>query len=547
MSHMPLVTPPDNRTQLVNVRSLSQYATASGDWSPVFAAAIAYAQANNYRGIYVPASASPYLIFKPVTVHAPSIDLSGLVDFEVVGDGLGSQLKMAGDSGGGSWYMMLASNDCQNVTIRDLWCNGNWTNITNPDPGQHVHTLAIGGGPVGGFAKHVKCERVRFSDTVGDGVALIAADAAYGAGQDVSSVDIVHCEFLDNQRSGVSNQRAAELVRILWSYFDGTLDQAVDLEPTGATPNTGPRQYIVFGNVVQRINISTAAVSNSGISGTNPSMNNVVAYNKIFGSVGGLNIANLDFSHNYVECNASDTVPVIDLRSTLNNVHFSHNTIWRPAGYHFGKLMQIQGSNGFYPDGVKIYRNRFASWVASDGDGCLVLIQNADNVDFSDNEVYNYSGGTIPAGVSINGTSLNGCKNVSAERNWIYGDADAGAAGLFTTGLAVAAGGGNIAGFTSRDNTFRGVTNKEAYSKSGSGSFSQIIDRGGNRGSGADMASGSIAAIGNAWRVGDNRYVGNGVPGFAAPIGSTYQRLDGSHGALCYQNEAGGSTWVAVS
>ena len=52
------------------------------------------------------------------------------------------------------------------------------------------------------------------TDTDGDGVAIIGAAEPFGGGQDVSVVDIVGCTFLNCRRSGVSNQRSAELVSI---------------------------------------------------------------------------------------------------------------------------------------------------------------------------------------------------------------------------------------------------------------------------------------------------------------------------------------------
>lgn len=548
---MPLISAPDNRTEHVNIRQLAYLATSNGDFAPVVAAAQAYALANNYKGLYAPGSTSSYRYFKPGP-QQPSISISGVTDFEVIGDGLATKFQMCGDGGSGSWAMVQVAGGSQDIRFRDIWFDGNSENLTNLDDGQHTHTVMVGegnGAHAPGSAKRISFEGCRFTDTDGDGIAIIPKDAAFGTGHDVSGVNVLNCLFLNCHRSGVSNQRAAEFLRVLHCEFEGTSDQDIDLEPTGSTANAGPRYYDISHNIMRRINFATAAVSNTGLSATSQALRNVVSYNKIFGTVGGLNIDGLSLIGNFIQPNVNDTAEALSFFSSFTNGLIEGNVVVRPAGTHIGKLFTISGSNGYYPNSVRVRLNRFHTWVGTDADACAVLLQNCDGVDFSDNDVYNYGSGNIVSAIRLYGTSANGCKNSRIDRNRVYGNLGGGS---FTNGILGDAGGGPLNGLSVQANEFLGCTNNLAFSKSGgAGAFTTAPRISGNQGDGAEFASGSLAAIGKYILAGNlpgvGHFAGDGAPSFSAAEGSTYIRRDGSSGTLLYVNTSGSTTWATYA
>ena len=81
-------------TGYVNVRDHFDPDGGGDDWAPAFAAAIAVAK-DTSRGVFVPAAAEDYTVRKPGP-KLPSIDLRGLTDFRLVGEGEGSRIRMLG-------------------------------------------------------------------------------------------------------------------------------------------------------------------------------------------------------------------------------------------------------------------------------------------------------------------------------------------------------------------------------------------------------------------------------------------------------------------
>ncbi len=328
---------------VINVRDFIGLVTTTAygqNWTPAFAAAKAAAISAGIDVVYVPGHEDPYTVEKPGS-QTPSIDLRGATNFRLVGDGSSSKIKMQGSGMSGSWSMILISGDAEDVEIRDLWLDGNSSNLVNLDNGQHTHTLQIGGGNTLGYAKRVRVQNCTFTDMDGDGIAFIAKSAPFGTGDDVSSVTIDHCSFIDCHRSGISNQRGLELIRITNCWFEGTSDQDIDFEPSG-TP--GPRRYIIEGNHVIHTT-DAACITLTGCGGADPSDQNIFRNNYVIGgTVGGYNMRSMLFQGNYIITGSGTHQSAVKFRGTLDGVRISENYIERASVTSSGTVLDL-GSN----------------------------------------------------------------------------------------------------------------------------------------------------------------------------------------------------------
>ena len=326
-------------SNLVNVRDYFNLVVAN-DWGPAFAAAIVEAVGTRRGGVFVPADGTDYTVKKPAP-GVPSIDLRGLRNFALLGEGDGSRIQLLGSGLRGSWNMIMVGGNCVDVTIRNLYLDGDRSHLTQLDPGQHTHTIQVGGMKAGGSARRVRILDCTMTDMDGDGVAIAALAGPFGGGNDVSVVDIIGCKFLDCGRSGVSNQRSAEFVRIHQCHFEGTSDQDIDFEPTGAELASGPRRYSIIGNTMIHSG-GAASVTLSGVGGDIPARDNIFAYNQIYGGrVGMLDTEHVLIVGNYVEGSLIDTGPVLQLRGKSEGARISQNHLVRPPGSLPGKALNI--------------------------------------------------------------------------------------------------------------------------------------------------------------------------------------------------------------
>ena len=326
-------------SNLVNVHEHSNLVVAD-DWAPAFAAAIDEAVATRREGVLVPAYGTDYTVRKPAR-GVPSIDLRGRSNFVLVGEGDGSRIRMLGSGLHGSWNMIMIGGDCVDVTVRNLYLDGDRSNLTDLDKGQHTHTIQVGGMDAGGSARRVRILNCTMTDMDGDGVAIAALEGPFGGGNDVSGVDIIGCKFLNCGRSGVSNQRSAEFVKIHQCHFEGTSDQDIDLEPTGAELGSGPRRYSIIGNTMVRSG-NAASVTLSGVGGDIPARDNIFAFNQIYGGrVGMLDTEHVLIAGNYVEGALGDADPVLQLRGKSEGARISLNHLVRPPGSVPGKTLNI--------------------------------------------------------------------------------------------------------------------------------------------------------------------------------------------------------------
>lgn len=333
-------------SRLINVRDYIAQVVGT-DWAPAFAAAIAAAVSQGVKGVFVPAHTTPYTVQKPGS-QTPSIDLRGLTDFHLVGEGPGSKIRMSGSGSTSSWFMIHIGSQAGNIVLRDLVFDGDYTHLTSLDSNQQTHLVKIGGSNSNtGGASNVLIYNCEFLDSPGDGVAVAPNTGSFGGTTAVNNLSIANCWFTGNTRSGISNQRAAQYVRIINNHFTGTSDQDIDFEPTGTILDTGPRYYVIIGNTVVHGN-ATAALTLSGLSGEIPSRLNIFANNHIIGGHVGM----VDSSQTLVFGNTissdivgGDTEPVLKMTGTCTGNRVSHNTILRPAGSGVGCLLALQSDS----------------------------------------------------------------------------------------------------------------------------------------------------------------------------------------------------------
>lgn len=187
-----------------------------------------------------------------------SIDLNGVRDFMVMGEGPKSVVKLVNTTAKtGDWHVFILRNNCQRVVFKDLVVDGNRTGLTKPD--EQSHGIEVEPG-----AEDLVIDRCIIRECFGDGVRLLGK--GHG-GPHVKRLRIENCLFQTNKRSGLGIQRALEQIIIANCIFDGTVtDQSIDFEPSGSD---GPTDLVIQGCIINHTNKSKA-VTLSGIHGPDP-------------------------------------------------------------------------------------------------------------------------------------------------------------------------------------------------------------------------------------------------------------------------------------
>jgi hypothetical protein len=206
-----------------------------------------------------------------------SLDLNGVQDFMVMGEGPKSVVKLLDTTAATSdWHVFMLRNGCQRVVFKDLVVDGNRTGLT--DPNEQSHGIEVEDGTA-----DLVIDRCIIRDCFGDGVRLLGRAQSAG-GQNVKRLRIENCLFQTNKRSGLGVQRALEQIIITNCIFDATVsDQSIDFEPSGAD---APTDLLIQGCIINHTN-QGPAVTLSGISGPDPLVrckftNNIVLGGQIF-------------------------------------------------------------------------------------------------------------------------------------------------------------------------------------------------------------------------------------------------------------------------
>jgi hypothetical protein len=309
-----------------------------GDWTVVFGKAIKKVVDEHHAGVLVPAREAPYAFPDPGTPNM-SIDLRGVRDFVLTGEGPRSVLAMTGP---GSWRLIHIRN-ATDVVVRDLCLDGSKAEKVNPKDDQ-LHLVVIGASinPPHG-ARRISVIDCVLRQSLSDGVAVVPAPSTDPL-DEVSDITISGCHFLGNRRSGVSNQRLGKRVSIVHNRFEGTSDQDIDFEPSGGLPDAGPSGYLILGNTMVRRAPSAVSVTLSGISPESRSRVNTFAYNQIIGGRLGVHHAqDLAIVGNYIEIGPGAGVggTVVRLGGAIERLLFADNSVVRPENADMGTLMNL--------------------------------------------------------------------------------------------------------------------------------------------------------------------------------------------------------------
>ncbi len=244
---------------LNNVKEFGAVGDGVTDDRAAIQAAIDDAVANNKGGIVFPSGT--YRVSR-VTVPGGrwSLDLNGVQDFMVMGEGPKSVVKLVDTSSAtGDWHIFILRNGCRRVTFKDLVIDGNRTGLTEPN--EQSHGVEVEDG-----TEDLVIDRCILRECFGDGVRLLGKAEAAG-GKNVRRVRIENCLFQTNKRSGLGIQRALEQIIVANCFFDATVtDQSIDFEPSGSD---SPADLVIQGCIINHTN-RTAAVTLSGISGPDP-------------------------------------------------------------------------------------------------------------------------------------------------------------------------------------------------------------------------------------------------------------------------------------
>jgi Pectate lyase superfamily protein len=245
---------------LNNVKDFGAGGGGVADDRAAIQVAIDEAVAHGKAGIFFPAGT--YRVSR-VTVPGGrwSLDLGGVHDFMVMGEGPKSVVKLADTTAAtGDWHVFLLRNNCRRVVFKDLVIDGNRTGLAQPDEQSHGIEVETG-------TEDLVIDRCIVRECFGDGLRLVGTDQE---GQRVQRVRVANSLFQTNKRSGIGIQRSLRQILITGCTIDATVsDQSIDFEPTGSG---GPTDLLIQGCLINHTN-PTKAVTLSGIGGPDPLVN----------------------------------------------------------------------------------------------------------------------------------------------------------------------------------------------------------------------------------------------------------------------------------
>jgi hypothetical protein len=316
---------------------------AVDDWTEIFNDAIGEAVADGHAGVLVPARDAPYP-FKPPTDpnRNMSIDLRGVHDFVLTGEGPRSVLAMTGQ---GAWRLIHIGNEATDVVVRDLCLDASKAEQPEDpekrDDQSHLVVIGASKPPKTRGARRVSIIDCIHRQALSDGVAIVP-NSSTDRRDEVSDITIAGCHFLGNRRSGVSNQRLAKRVSILHNRFEGTSDADIDFEPSTNLADAGPSGYLIMGNTMVRSGPTSVSVTLSGSSPESRSRVNTLAYNQILnGRLGVHDAQDLAIVGNYIEAGRDVPGAVVLLSGAIERVLFADNSVVRPPNSPDGTLMNL--------------------------------------------------------------------------------------------------------------------------------------------------------------------------------------------------------------
>jgi hypothetical protein len=324
---------------------------------------------------------------------------------------------------------------CRNLTFRELSVHGSYLTLGNASEQMHGIDLTEG-------SEEIAVHRVRVFQSAGDGLRLLGS-----SDRKARKIWVEGCRFIQNKRSGVSFQRAAEFVWVRNCYIESAIpstDQSVDFEPTGSG---SPTDIIIESNVIVH-QTGTAAVSLSGISSTDATRRVSFAHNIVLGGeIFCTDVAELTIKNNIVLVPASDRPAAVllnlarggeSLRVTENLL--INERVGTPSVIHLGSSARpvsqalLAGNLCITPSGqginlssskpsscedVVIERNMLvATGSCTEGVQVQSDISAVNGISVRDNDITVKGSGAWVTGILISGKKIH---NVSAVGNSLRG------------------------------------------------------------------------------------------------------------------------------
>jgi len=554
------ITAVSNQGSMVNLADFASATTMTAnaidglpfeDWRLAWAAALAARRANDFGGIFIPSRAAPYLVSRDTPGTIPSIDIRGVDgdnNFQIVGEGPKSCIKMWGSGQNGAWYLFWLRLGAENIWFHDFCIDGAEGESGFGNVEEQTHTVRVGStntaGSINegfGYCRNIAFTNMTITRSHGAGLFLVGA-RTFADGDDVSGILISNNALLNNHRSCIDGQRTTRFVRVIGNHFDGgtnSSDQLLDFEGTGSTAESAS-YWTVVGNTFRHTN-NAICVTLGGINDINPSKGLTFANNHVLGgNVLVTDVVGLVFANNVIEGGASANTSTLDFNSRCEHVYLHNNRLTRPTTASGAQVVHADAtSESGRPRHWHVSNNTFVQGT----DSPIVLLESGDDISWHHNKHFFANPSTTKPGISYNQITSSGVA-LNFSDNEFYG---ATGSGSLTVGLRFSATGDDIHQIRASNNTFNGcVTHIQFTSVSGVADIVGRPDCTGNTGGGADflgLDKVEALCVGGNQGVGgiaDYVYAGNHGPRFFAPDGSTARRREGADiGTTIYQRQAG--------
>jgi hypothetical protein len=287
------------------------------------------------------ASGTPGVVYVPVgtfdidkTTGPAGILLSGITTGVTIRcESRRSVLRMKYPGNGisvGDFYMFRVLNS-NNVRIENCTLDGNKGAVTEHDEQTH-HVV------VAGTSRYFSAHFVHFKDSPGDGIKAM---------QDADRLDVTDSLFTDNDRGGITVQTQLSDFRFARNRFYGTMDQAIDFEPTSG----GAHQGSIVDNIIGPSVTGSIALTVTGIETTTNRI--IVANNRIMGPVDSVRAENIIWIGNEIE-STINTLPCLNLHRRQRGTVVTGNTM-RCVG--FGIYSVATSAEGASPGDLVITDN----------------------------------------------------------------------------------------------------------------------------------------------------------------------------------------------
>lgn len=286
-----------------------------------------------------------------------SVNIVGVDNMTVKGDGIASVLRKSGAGAGASadWYMFIAGDNDQ-LQFRDFKVDGGWQGnnaITNV--GEQTHEFQFSTG-LKGSSSNVSFDRMLFYNSRGDCIRSVGSPTNTSSGFVVSN-----SHFIDCKRGGLGIQRGTTDFTITGNFFTGGTDQLIDFEPTSAGTVS---HFTVSDNVF--IAPGRTAVAYAG-SNQNDHEQSTFSSNVVIGKLFLYNNSDISIDGNLVWDNSVDSSPLVDLRKSQTRIVVSDNTLVRGSGSSAGPVLRVAHHGTGFSDSIAISGNTILQQTNSTG------------------------------------------------------------------------------------------------------------------------------------------------------------------------------------